>query len=85
MKHGTRPTAGMTNFDRSIDPGLEKHLRAGGAGIHSAWNFNGKLAWDERRSVFTEEVFVYHASQGTRTAATLEELMRVVNDEFGWA
>jgi len=74
----------MTNYDQSIDPGLEGHLRAGGTGIHSAWNFNGALRWDVREGMFTEEVFMHHVSRGTRSAATIEDLMRVVNDEFGW-
>jgi hypothetical protein len=75
---------GMTNLDRSIDPGLEEHLRGGGTGSHWAWDFNGEVRYDPEKDEFTEEVFVRHASQGTRSAATLEDLMRVVNEEFGW-
>jgi hypothetical protein len=74
----------MSNFDHSVAPGLEEDLRAGMLGTHSAWNFNGQLRHDAEQSAFTEEVFVYHVSQGVRSAPTLEELMRVVNDEFGW-
>jgi hypothetical protein len=75
---------GMTNLDQSIDPGLEEHLKAGGEGTHWAWDFNGVIRWDAKTRVFAEEVFVHHDSKGTRSAATLEELMRVVNEEFGW-
>lgn len=75
---------GMTNLDGSIDEGLEKHLRAGGEGTHFAWDFNGTIRYDPDLGLFTEEVFVHHASQGTRSAATLEDLMRAVNEEFGW-
>jgi hypothetical protein len=75
----------MTNLDCSVDPGLEEHLRDGGTGSHWAWDFNGTLRYDPEKNEFTEEVFVRHASQGTRSAPTLEDLMRVVNDEFGWA
>jgi hypothetical protein len=84
VEHRTRPAFGMSNFDQSIDSGLGEHLRAGGMGTHAAWDFNGTIRWDAQEGMFTEEVFVFHASQGTRSAATLEGLMRVVNDEFGW-
>ena len=87
MSETTRPDwlgLGMSNLDQSIDPGLEQHLKAGGEGSHWAWDFGGTIRWDAESSVFAEEVFVHHESQGTRTAPTLEELMRVVNEEFGW-
>jgi hypothetical protein len=75
---------GMTNLDGSVDDGLEEHLKAGGTGSHYAWDHFGTLHWDAGREMFAEEVKVHHVSQGLRYAATLEELMRVVNEEFGW-
>jgi hypothetical protein len=75
---------GMTNFDHSVDEGLEADLRAGMRARHSAWNFNGQVWYDAAGEVFREEVWVYHALVAERSAATLEELMRVVSDEFGW-
>jgi hypothetical protein len=74
---------GMSNCDHRIDDGLEEDLRAGMYSEHYAWNFCGTLWYDAEAAVFKEDVFVYHASQGIRSAATLEELMRAVNDEFG--
>jgi hypothetical protein len=75
---------GMTNFHHHIDDGLEEDLRAGMYSEHYAWNFCGTLWHDTGTGVFCEEVFVYHVSQGVHSAGTLEELMRVVNEEFGW-
>jgi hypothetical protein len=75
---------GMTNFDHSIDDGLADDLKAGLRARHSAWNFNGQVWWDPDEQVFREEVWQYHAVVATRSALTLEDLMRVVNDEFGW-
>jgi hypothetical protein len=75
---------GMTNYDRSIDEGLADDLRAGMRAFHSAWDFNGQVWYDPDEDVFKEDVWVYHAKVATRSAATLEDLMQVVNDEFGW-
>jgi len=74
----------MSNFDHSIDEGLEADLRAGMRGVHSAWNFNGQVWYDADAGLFREEVWVYHVLAAERSAATLEDLMRVVSDEFGW-
>lgn len=74
----------MSNFDHSVDDGLEDDLRAGMRGTHSAWNFNGQVWYDPDEQVFKEDVWVYHVKQATLSAPTLENLMRVVNDEFGW-
>ena len=80
----TWSTRGMTNYDQSIDEGLGDDLKAGMRATHSAWNFNGEVWWDAGEEVFKEDVWVYRALAATRSAATLEDLMRVVNDEFGW-
>ena len=74
---------GMSNFDHTVDEGMEDDLRAGMRGTHAAWNFHGEVWYDPDEQVFREEIRQYQAVQGTRSAATLEELMQVVNDEFG--
>ena len=74
----------MSNFDHSQDDGLEEDLRAGKRGTHSAWNFNGQVWYDPVADVFREDVWVHHAKMATLSAPTLDDLMRVVNDEFGW-
>jgi hypothetical protein len=80
----TWSTKGMSNFDHSIDDGLADDLKAGMRASHSAWNFNGQVWWDPDEQVFKEDVWVYHVKQVTLSAPTLEDLMRVVNDEYGW-
>jgi hypothetical protein len=74
----------MSNFDHSQDEGFEDDLRAGLRGHHAAWNFNGQVWYDPDAELFREEVWVHHVVAAERSARTLEELMRVVNDEFGW-
>jgi len=75
---------GMSNFDRSVDPGLADDLKAGMRAQHSAWNFCGEVRWDAERELFTETVRRYRAEVGQFTAPTLEELMAEVNDQYGW-
>lgn len=83
-KYGCEWSArGMTNFDHSIDDGLADDLKAGMRATHSAWNFNGQVWWDADEEMFKEDVWRYNALVATRSAPTLEDLMRVVNDEFG--
>lgn len=84
MTEVTRSGKGMSNFDHSVDPGMEDDLRAGMRGEHSAWNFHGVVWFDPDKGVFREEVKVYGAVRGTWSAPTLEELMHEVNDRFGW-
>jgi hypothetical protein len=81
-----RPDIGevMTNFDHSIEVGAEEALRAGGRGVHSAWEFNGNVWFEESDGLFHEIVHRYHAPVGHFAAPTLRELMQVVNDEWGW-
>jgi len=73
---------GMSNFDHSIDEGLDDALRAGGVfGRHAAWNFNGRVWFSG--GLFYEEVWCYGKPIGQHSAATLPELMQVVNDKYG--
>ncbi len=77
------PAPGMSNFDHSIDEDLEEYLVNGGEeATHAAWDFNGKLWYKD--GLFYEEVWVYHVPQETISASTLPDLMKVVNDKYGW-
>jgi len=74
----------MTNLDHSVDAGVAGRLRDGGHwSCHDGWNFNGIVWFADGR--WYERVSRYRRPQGTYSAETLEELMKVVNDEFGWA
>lgn len=75
----------MSNFDGSIDDGMEEALKEPGTySHHDAWDFNGKVWWDAEEGVFKEEIWVYRAPQAVMSAPTLRELMNTVNDEWGW-
>jgi hypothetical protein len=76
---------GMSNFDHSIDDGFAEALQAEPAliyGTHAAWNFHGRVWFADGQ--FHEEVWVYHEIRDRFSAATLEDLMKLVNDEYGW-
>lgn len=74
---------GMTNFDHSIDDGLETALKAGKVyGSHAGREFYGAVYW--REGEFHEDVRRYGAFVGSFSAPTLKELMATVNDEWGW-
>lgn len=82
LDHHGIPT--MTNFDHSIDDGLEEYLKSGGKDAkHAAWNFNGNLYYKEEDGLFYEDVYRYHNFEETFSAPTLQELMDEVNQEFG--
>lgn len=76
--------AGMTNFDNTIEPGLEERLAKGGESTtHAAWEFNGFVV-RAADGQFIEWVRRYHAVVCQHTAPTLRELMDSVNDAHGW-
>lgn len=81
--HYTEIDLGMSNFDHSIDDGLEDALQREPVFCrHSAWEFNGQVWWDG--SQFREQVWRYHAPIATYAEDTLRELMETVNDNHGW-
>lgn len=73
----------MTNEDHSVDQDVAEKLRAGGLfAQHSAWNCVGWVWWNDGR--WHELVQVHGQARGSYSADTLEELMKTVNDEYGW-
>ena len=92
MIHTTTATAamreaelGMSNFDHDVDDGFEQELRKSPAAVfgrHAGWNFNGRV-WFDGES-FCEEVWVYGVIQGIVKSDSLKELMKEVNDTYGW-
>lgn len=77
--------AGMSNSDGTIDDGFAEALRSGRVcGRHAAWNFNGCVWYDPETLEFVEEVWVYQAPRRIFRAETLEQLMTIVNNEFGY-
>jgi hypothetical protein len=74
----------MSNFDHSIDDGLDEDLRAGMRGVHSGWDFNGIVWFDKDREVFCEAVRVHHELAGIVESPSLGQLMIDVSDVYGW-
>lgn len=75
----------MSNLDRSIDEGFEAALRASPAlvcGEHFATNHYG-LVWFSH-GLFYEQVWLYRRQVASYGAETLEALMKIVNDDYGW-
>lgn len=74
----------MSNFDYTIDEGLEEALRSDTDvfGTHAAWNFHGKVYFSEGQ--FHEEVWVYGEHVATISAPSLSELMKEVCEEYGY-
>lgn len=74
---------GMTNFDYSIDKGFEDAIMGKECfGRHAGWDFNGKVYYKDEQ--FHEDVWQYHLYAETKSAYTLEELMEIVNKEYGY-
>lgn len=72
----------MSNFDHTVDAGMEKVLKSGMWGRHAGWNFNARVRWDGER--FHSQVWRFQRKVGDYYADTLEDLMAQVNDIFGW-
>jgi hypothetical protein len=73
----------MSNFDREIvhataDSIKEKPFYSGYAG----WNFHGKVWWQDGQ--WHCEVWQYRSYVETFSAQTLEEIMTLVSDEYGY-
>jgi hypothetical protein len=73
----------MTNADLSIDERVAIRLKAGGSWArHSGWNFNGEVWWADGR--WHERVLVHRTARGYFSADSLQELMSLVNNKYGW-
>lgn len=75
---------GLSNFDYSIDRGVEEFLRAEPNAVYApyaAWNFHGRVWFDGQ--AFQCEVWTYGAPRKVISAETLHDLMFEVSSEFG--
>lgn len=74
----------MSNFDFSIDDGVEEQLRSGDYWCpYAAWDFYGYV-WFEG-GTFKCDVWRNGASSELIEANSLRELMHSVSDEYGYA
>lgn len=73
----------MSNFDHTIDPGMAEALKAGGVfSRHAAMNFNAKVWWADGQ--FHSEPWVYGSPRSVLSADTLDELMSMANEIYGY-
>ena len=73
----------VSNFDQSVDEGVEELLAQGGWVPHAAMDHWGKVRRDED-GVYREEVWRYNVPVETMEAPTLSALMVVVNEKYGY-
>jgi hypothetical protein len=75
---------GMSNFDHEIDSSFEKAIKGKLTfGLHAGWNFNGKVYFLENQ--FHEDVWCHRVYRETVSTDSLRQLMKEVNDKYGWA
>lgn len=80
-----RIVLGMSNFDGLIDDGLEEALKSQPGKVcahHPAWNFLGYVWYEDGK--FQEQIWQYNSPVEEIEADTLEELMKIANDKYGW-
>lgn len=74
---------GLSNLFREIPVGLADDLKKGECFCdYSGWDFNAEVWW--QNDAFQAFVRVYRIHQKTISAPSLEDLMRLVSDEFGY-
>lgn len=75
---------GMSNFDHTIDAGLEEALRQEPGdvyGTHAAWNFNGRVWF--AGGMFHEEVWRYGGPIEVLRAETLQDVKDAACAQYG--
>jgi len=73
----------MSNFDKEIDRDVEKQLKEGNcyAG-YPAWNFHGTVYYKDDK--FYCEIWTYGFPNELINAETLEEIIELASDKYGW-
>lgn len=76
----------MSNQFREIVPNGETLLKDNPkiAAQHSAWSFCGYVWWDPDWELFIEEIWVYKVPVERFAAETLYDLMKDINNQYGW-
>jgi hypothetical protein len=74
---------GYSNFDHTFEDGTVAALADGSHYVaHAAWDHWGKIHL-LNEGVYEEEVWRYNAPVEKLQASSLEELVSLVNDEYG--
>ena len=81
-KRPTELDIGMSNFDHSIDEGLDAALRKEkNYAHHGAWDFSVYVWFEDGR--FHEDIWRYRSHIYTLTADSLVELLELVIERYG--
>lgn len=74
----------MSNFDHKVEPGAAEAIADGKhMANYAGWNFHA-YAYLGAEGVYVADVHVFHTHRSFETADSLEELMTVVSDRYGW-
>ena len=72
----------MSNFDHSIDKGLNEKLKSGPFyADYAAWNFHGDV-WFQNEKFYCK-IMRYKLHINTITADSLEDIMKIASDKHG--
>lgn len=73
----------MSNFDNKIEENAEELLKASKVyGVYSAWDFNGNVWFEDGK--FYCEVWQYRFHIDTIEANSLEEIMEMCSEKYGY-
>lgn len=74
----------MSNFSHEVDSGAEERLRTtkGISGQYTAKNFFGCIWYAKEK--FWCEIWQYHEHINTLEANSLERIMELASDQYGW-
>jgi hypothetical protein len=74
----------MSNFDHEVNRDVEFTLRTNESTYagYPAWNFYGSVWYED--SMFHCEIMVYGSYRETISAETLEEIMEIASNKYGW-
>lgn len=75
----------MSNFDHEIDEAVEKAIKGKSYfADYPGWNFHSTVWWDKEVKKWCCEVMRYHIHVETVEADTLQEIMNVVSNKYGY-
>jgi hypothetical protein len=81
------PESVYSNSDHELDNSVVELLKTDPElhAQHAAWDFCGYIWWDPEGERWIEEVWVYQVRQKSFSNVDIEDMIREVNDEFGWS
>jgi hypothetical protein len=73
-----------SNFDHTFNREVAERLEKGDCfARHAAYDFNGSVWFNPVSGLWAEEIWVYQKVVETLTARTLEDLIKLANNQYG--